>query len=532
VSGEPKWGQSLFRFEPKRGQSRFRFAGRVRLGLAGVAALALVAGLVCARGERSGPADAAARLVPASALVYVHLSTDPDRAADRRLARIARALPAIGRLRDRIAAAIWPRAFDVERDVRPWLGDELAYAAVSPTDSVVLAAVADRPKAEALVARVGNLSGAERYRGVRLLVAGQTALAFVGDFLAVGTEAAVRAAIDHDQGEGERLADLAAYRRASERNPDDRSLDAYASAAGVRAVLAPRDGLLGALGALLDRPGLSAAGAAVTAEGGGLRAHVRLVGGAPRDSDFEPVLLERVPEGAAAYVGIRSALRLVRVLERLGAARQLERFGNALAREAGIELDRDLLAPLSGELAIAVTGAAEDPAATGGGAPVVTLKARTADPRRTESALARLQEPLARRLALAGTVPRFEAETIGGLPAFTLRVTPELGPSYAVANGSVVVSTAPAGLAPPRGTLAAAHGFDATIGQVPERADSLVFLDLRQLLALGEQTGLTAIPGLATARDDLSRVRAAGAVIAQDPDHKTDTTAELFLQIP
>ena len=95
-----------------------------------------------------------------------------------------------------------------------------------------------------------------------------------------------------------------------------------------------------------------------------------------------------------------------------------------------------------------------------------------------------------------------------------------------------MISTAPAGLEPPRGTLAAARGFEATIGDVPEKADSLVFLDLRPLLALGEQTGLTAIPGLATARDDLSRVRAAGAVITEDPAHPTDTTAELFLEIP
>ena len=67
---------------------------------------------------------------------------------------------------------------------------------------------------------------------------------------------------------------------------------------------------------------------------------------------------------------------------------------------------------------------------------------------------------------------------------------------------------------------------------MPAEADSLVFLDLRQLLALGEQTGLTAIPGLATARDDLRRVRAAGAVVTEDPAHPSDTTAELFLQIP
>jgi hypothetical protein len=67
---------------------------------------------------------------------------------------------------------------------------------------------------------------------------------------------------------------------------------------------------------------------------------------------------------------------------------------------------------------------------------------------------------------------------------------------------------------------------------VPGAADSLVFLDLRQLLALGEQTGLTAIPSLATAREDLRRVRAAGAVVTNDPTHPTDTNAELFLQIP
>lgn len=162
----------------------------------------------------------------------------------------------------------------------------------------------------------------------------------------------------------------------------------------------------------------------------------------------------------------------------------------------------------------------------------MTLKARTADPRRTEAALAKLQDPVAQRLAVPGTVPAFAPEAIGGINAFTLRVTPELGPSYAVADGSLVISTAPAGLEPPRGTLAAARGFKATIGDVPTEADSLIFLDLRQLLALGEETGLTAIPGLATARDDLSRVGAAGAVITEDPAHPSDTTAELFLEIP
>jgi hypothetical protein len=314
--------------------------------------------------------------------------------------------------------------------------------------------------------------------------------------------------------------------------PAHRSLAAYASAAGVRQVLVPRDGLLGTVGALLDRPGLTAAGAALTAESGGLRAHVRLAGGAPSDAEFEPVLLERLPEGAAAYLGVRGAARLARLAERLGAGPVLASLRTLVGDEAGVDLDGELLGPLSGEVAVAVTGPADDPEGSGGGAPVVTLKARTDNPRRTESALARLQEPVARRLALPGTVPGFKPEPVGGPEAYTLRLTPELAPSYAVSEEGVVLSTAPAGLAPPRGTLAAAEAFDATIGEVPDKAQSLVFLDLRQLLALGEQTGLTAIPSLATARDDLRRVRAAGAVVTNDPSHPSDTNAELFLQIP
>jgi hypothetical protein len=189
-----------------------------------------------------------------------------------------------------------------------------------------------------------------------------------------------------------------------------------------------------------------------------------------------------------------------------------------------------VLAPLDGELALAVTRPAAG--SSGGGAPVVTLRAATSAPRKTDAVLARLQAPVARRVGLPGTVPAFEPVEIAGGNAYTLRVTPALAPSYAVDGGSATLSTSPAGLEPPRGTLPSADAFEATVGRVPEQADSLVFLDLRALLALGEETGLTALPGLAAVRGDIARVRAAGAVIANDPAHPTDTTAELFLEIP
>ena len=297
-------------------------------------------------------------------------------------------------------------------------------------------------------------------------------------------------------------------------------------------MLASRAGLAGTLGTLLDRPGLEAAGAALSAEPAGLRVSGRLAGGDPGTASFEPVLVERVPEAAVAYLGMRSASRLVRILGTLGAGPAVDAARRLVADNAGVDLDRDLLAPLSGEIAVAVTTGAEDPSGSSAGAPVVTLKARTADADRTEEALARLQDPVSTLLSQPGSVPGFRPLSVGPLQGFSLRATPELAPTYALSPDGLVLSTAPAGLVPPAGTIAAAPAFRTTIGEVPDEAESLLFLDLRQLLALGEQTGLTAIPGLGTARDDLARVRAAGLTVAQDPARKTDTTAELFLEIP
>ena len=61
---------------------------------------------------------------------------------------------------------------------------------------------------------------------------------------------------------------------------------------------------------------------------------------------------------------------------------------------------------------------------------------------------------------------------------------------------------------------------------------ALGFLDLHQLLGLGERTGLATTPGFQTVNGALGPVRTAGAVLEQDTDHPTDTTAELFLEIP
>ena len=117
----------------------------VLAALAAVALLALAGGLVCAARRRRRPARHGR---PARPGLRAGLRPRLHRSRPRRRTRGSRRAPArcrrSTRLRDQLVAAVAPQSLDVARDVRPWLGGELAYAAVSPADSIVLAAVADR----------------------------------------------------------------------------------------------------------------------------------------------------------------------------------------------------------------------------------------------------------------------------------------------------------------------------------------------------------------------------------------------------
>jgi hypothetical protein len=121
-------------------------AGSVAL-LVGILAIAVASAL-----SRAGPGGEAARIVPAGALAFVRVSTDPDDPAARRLQRLAPRIPGVLSLRDAAlsAVALAPGAFDPQRDVRPWLGDEAAVALVDigggRFGSLVLAQVRSRPR--------------------------------------------------------------------------------------------------------------------------------------------------------------------------------------------------------------------------------------------------------------------------------------------------------------------------------------------------------------------------------------------------
>jgi hypothetical protein len=350
---------------------------------------------------------------------------------------------------------------------------------------------------------VGDRAAAERYRrGI------DRPSAFVDDFLLVG-----------EATNGPSLVDSDVYRRAAEL--EDAPVELYAPAAGLRRLLEAAPAPVRAIGAFAETPHFEGLAARVREDAGGIRISARVLraAGAPPPQEFAPALTGRAPATAVAFLAAPGAENLVTLLERGGAAATVDVVRAALPDLAGLDLDRDVLGPLGAEAAVTLTAR--------GATPVFTLTARTDDPARTREALARLQEPLAR--ALTGDAGGFR--TLDG-DAFTLPVTGRLAPSYTIDGNVLIASTEPSGL-DQRSLARRGLAQELVVRQVSDQADgrieALAFADLRQLLALGERTGLNLGPGFLAVRDDLGQVRAAGAVVRRE---ESDSTVELFLEIP
>jgi hypothetical protein len=473
------------------------------------------------------PADTTAKLFPADALAYVHLSTSDSRTQDARLRSLAGRFAAVRTRLPQLAAAFTPAAggLDFGKDIKPWLGDDAAVALLDGGDPLLVASVSDGAGAERLLHKLGAAS-AGTYKGVNLrLLKPSAAAAIAGDHLVVGPSAAVRDAIDRDAGAGPpSLASSRVFRRAAATRSGAASAEVFASSAGLRRLLDGRQGLAGLVGRLVATPSLDGVDAQVSAEENGVRVRARLLRapGGRRPAGFTPTLAGRVPADSAGFLAVPGLDAAADAIARLGGGRTLDAIAGAMPGAAGLGLD-DLIAPLSDEAQLTVGGS--------GAAPVFTLAARTRDEADTRDALARLQTPIADRLAAGTPFTQFER---AGTPAFALPVTPQLEPTYAISHGTLVASTARSGLdqlGEAKTPVTEAGALKEVMPEEGAKVEALGFLDSRQLLALAERTGLGALSSPAV-RDDLGRIRTAGAVVEDDGDDSTDTTAELFLQIP
>ncbi len=486
---------------------------RIAVTALAVPAVVVVAVLLLVLGGTSAPADRADTLVPADALVYVHVSTDPDRGQDAELLKRLQRFPAFATLRKRVKDAIGPRtgAFDFKRDVGSWLGREAAIA-ITPRGLLILLAVAKRPTAEGVLRRIAGGKAATRHAGVVVRRYGAGAAAFVGGFLAIGPEPVVDQVIDLQAPKSRErpLSLLPEYARAAKLRPEDRALDGWAAPGAARLALPARFArLVGARPVSLS--------AAPTDKG--LHVEAVRLGGASKRSEFGPKLLERVPDDVLAYVGVRG-LRALGTLLPAAAGKAAGGLRRGLA---------PLLATLDGEVAIFITPAAPEP--------VVTLAARTGDPSAARAALAGLQGVIAGLLVgsedATGQVPTFEERDLGGgLDGYALTLAGGGELVYAVSGDRVIVSNADAGVrrtVDGGSSVRDAEDFQTTVPGLPDAAEAIAFIVPSQLLALGDQVGLDAGTAYRSVRDEFRKVRAVGATVRRQGN---DTIAELNFLFP
>lgn len=446
-----------------------------------VAALvvALALALAGSGGTASAPpANAAASLVPADALVYVHLSTDRSRPATRRAAELLRRFPSWTRLRDRVIAQLAAPGCDV------------GAKALTGADEVALA-LFDTGRSRTANSLVLIDTGREQ-RDDDQHGCGRLSVAHIGRFLAIGQPASLSAARRLHAGQGRSLAAAAGPAKVFAQLPADRVADGWVSRDGLRRLLVPQGGLLGAAGVLFDDPALTGAGFGLRPAGDGARLVVKTLRDPKRDGasgfrTFRPTLPDAAPAGALAFLDVSN---LAPALQRLLAA-----AGPGTAQLAPLvgNVDAGLLKLFDGEAAVILTPAAP--------APVLTILARTNDEAATRRELAKL--PKALRTA-------FKSD---------------------VFDGKLAVSTSAAGLRAVKAGgahLADTDQWQKSVGNHPESVSSLLFVDFTKLLALGEQTGLRDVPAYQAARGDLQKVRAIGASTSGTA---SESTAEISLLI-
>jgi len=278
----------------------------------------------------------------------------------------------------------------------------------------------------------------------------------------------------------------------------------------------------------LDPTVVSAAGAAdVDGDTMKIRARVRHEGEpGPCAAITGDDLVDIADPEAALYIEVPSIKCALQGLAgRYGGVDAVLRRAARAAKKRGVSLDEDVMPLLDHRGALI--------ASPGENAPALTLVVDDVDEKHALDVLSRLQPALISLLGVRGLgqAPTFGSADVQGITAATAHLAPGLELSYAAWDGRLVVSTSLAGIATARKAegLPGTDGFDAVLGDRPDSLSALVFLDLNQLLTLGEQAGLAEDPRYLALRDDLQKLRAAGAVLSREGEF---TTAELTFQIP
>ncbi|MDX6583071.1 MAG: hypothetical protein QOI10_2255 [Solirubrobacterales bacterium] len=503
-------------------------------------------------GDTCPPADDAADLVPADALAYLHVNLDPETDQAASAGDVLARLPVIGGQISKRALALIPSpatgSLDFERDVRPWFGGEAAMAIVPGAATVpervdLLEAKDSKGAGQYADALAVGQTQTSEYEGVEVSVDQQhVATAQVQGFLVIGTEDGVRALIATATGADgtESLADDPTATEVRDRLPEHRVAEAWVSPDGVSELIAGATGGLATLTPLTAPGATRGVAASLSADDDGFELAVRSALDPEREKaspnffaafpPFEPGLAEKLRPQTLAYLGIGPPKQTVSALlaqasaQAPGIASGFQDLVDALRRSDNVDIEGQLLDALGDQAAFALEPGPDQAGATAATVPPYLLfVADGVDEEEARKGLAALEAPLADAVDTGSDLqaPVFGQQEVSGVETNSLRVSPAVELTYAVFDGLAAIATDPAGVA---GLIDDDGGLDehqlyqrATDG-FPDQVSVLAYLDLADLVTIGEQAGLAEDPLYATFAGDIRRLEALGLAVSTDDD--------------
>ena len=459
-------------------------------------------------GGKTDETKRAAGITPADAVAFLSVNLDPSIEQKRNLLSIARRFPDAreevkGEFEDArdglLAELIEDTGLDFERDVEPWLGNEVALAVLPPADGkepqfVAMIESDDEDKARAALdkaARDEDFTGSYRV---------------LGDFVVVtegSDDAGEKSALDRIAAQSEKggggLADSDAFNHVVDELAGDRLLLAWVDTKKIVELAGEIGEELGAgfgpLGSLVDQA--TAVALDVHVE----NAAVVLQGVAASEAGGDgapPELTRSLPAGTLAALTLFDVAR--------GATEGLEAiagFGTDILADieelTGLNLQEDLLSWMGGELVLTV-----GPAAEGTTIPSAALVVEPTDKARAEQAVGKIRQ------ALSDQGFELDEVEVNGVTAYVVpqAFTERVQPAMALFDDRFVLATNPDYLR------------DLSDGAGAELADSDAYGDALPD-GSGDNTTMQLVAMIDPIRETIERL------VLDDPDDRADYEADV-----
>jgi hypothetical protein len=483
-----------------------------------VAAIAVVVG-GCGGGAAGGEADPATT-APADALVYVEAVVRPEGSQREEALEAAGKVLRTDDPEAEIRAGLEEEFddLDYERDVEPWLGERAGYWMGPEDDSGVLVLAATdseeaRSSLEAALKRNGDRVAVRSHRDSEYLVDDDgVAVGVVGDFAAVGPEAAFKRTIA--AAEGDSLADTERYTDAVDELEDERLAHLWVDMPRLLEHARESDPVVRERLGLLPLEDMQPLTVSFTAGSERLAAEAKL-----RANDFGPLLargstplLQELPGDAWAAAGAADAGEALRdTIDGFAGALGGLAVRREVRRRTGLDLDRDLLDWI-GHVGFFVRGTTP---LEGG------LVIQPTDEDRAADAFGRL----AGAIQAAARVRAEPVDVAGADQAFAISL-PHSARPLVLARGSGLVVAASG-----RATAEAAMGSGDRLGDsdLYAQAEELVGMEPGLLVSVPELLELAAAdapdPGFERARPYLEPFTVLAAGMTGDDDEATGRVA-------